>query len=442
MILKPTGAPGTLRVLMIAPTSFFADYGCHVRILEEIRALRALGHRVIVCTYHNGDDVAGIEIRRSVDVPWRKRVIVGSSRHKLYLDAVLSFETLRTALQFKPDLIHAHLHEGALIGGVLARLLRRPLVFDYQGSLTEEMIDHGFLRAGGRLQPMLRRVERAIDALPAVTVTSSKNARDRLKARGVAGEIRTVLDAVDTARFSPHAVSADERASLRHDLDIPAGSPVVAYLGLLAPYQGTDLLLDAAKTIVERAPDTHFLLMGYPGVERYRQKAHDTGILDRVRFPGRIPYASAHRYLALGDIALAPKMSLTEGNGKIYNYMSMGLPVVAFDAPANHEILGELGVYARLGDAGDFAAQVLGLLENRQKAASIGRLLRARAERHLSWSNRVNELLAVYNSVLPVDKSVQIPRAPTAPAPGLSVRAAFDARAHLEVGTRSDTADN
>jgi len=31
-------------VLMIAPTSFFADYGCHVRIWEEIQALQHLGH--------------------------------------------------------------------------------------------------------------------------------------------------------------------------------------------------------------------------------------------------------------------------------------------------------------------------------------------------------------------------------------------------------------
>ena len=28
-----------LRILMVAPTSFFADYGCHVRIFEEARAL-------------------------------------------------------------------------------------------------------------------------------------------------------------------------------------------------------------------------------------------------------------------------------------------------------------------------------------------------------------------------------------------------------------------
>ncbi len=29
-------------VLKIAPTFFFADYGCHVRILEEIRILQAM----------------------------------------------------------------------------------------------------------------------------------------------------------------------------------------------------------------------------------------------------------------------------------------------------------------------------------------------------------------------------------------------------------------
>src|SRR4051812_7270617 len=77
---------GPLRILMVAPTSFFADYGCHVRILEEVRALQARGHRVRVCTYHNGADVAGVNIRRSVDVPWLRRAEVGSSRHKAYLD--------------------------------------------------------------------------------------------------------------------------------------------------------------------------------------------------------------------------------------------------------------------------------------------------------------------------------------------------------------------
>ena len=57
---------------MLAPTPFFADRGCHVRIYEEARALQALGHRVTICTYHNGRDLPGFDIRRIVR---RKHVV-------------------------------------------------------------------------------------------------------------------------------------------------------------------------------------------------------------------------------------------------------------------------------------------------------------------------------------------------------------------------------
>ncbi len=389
-----------LRILMVAPTSFFSDYGCHVRILEEVRALSALGHTVAICTYHNGNDVPGLFIRRTIDVPWRKRVIVGSSRHKLYLDGALLLTTLRTALAFQPDVIHAHLHEGALIGGSIARLLRKPLIFDYQGSLTEEMLDHGFVREGGAILPWLRRLERAIDRLPNVIITSSDNARQRLESSRTARDVRTVADAVDTERFAPQAVSFKERAHLRARLGIPENSKVVVYLGLLAPYQGSDLLLQSARLISSAEPDAFFLLMGFPGVEQYQRLAEQLGLSQHVSFPGRIPYSEAHRYLALGDVAVAPKMSLTEGNGKIYNYMAMGLPVVAFDAAPNREILGDLGVYGRFGDATDFADNVISLLRQPEKARDLGRRLRERAEADLSWNERILDLLDVYDSVL------------------------------------------
>ena len=33
-----------MRIMMIAPTPFFADRGCHTRIYGEITALQRLGH--------------------------------------------------------------------------------------------------------------------------------------------------------------------------------------------------------------------------------------------------------------------------------------------------------------------------------------------------------------------------------------------------------------
>jgi glycosyltransferase involved in cell wall biosynthesis len=390
-----------LKILMVAPTSFFADYGCHVRILEEARAIQSRGHEVLICTYHNGNDVEGIPTHRTIDIPWRKRVVVGSSKHKVYLDAMLSLEVLRAIRRFKPDLIHAHLHEGALIGGMAGLLTRKPVVFDYQGSLTEEMLDHGFMRHDGKREWVMRRIERGIERLPHLTITSSENARCGLAKSGYPNEkIETVFDAVDTNRFSPHSVTHDEKLKLREYLGIRPDQPVIGYLGLLAPYQGSDLLLSAARKVVDAYPDAFFLIMGFPGNEAYYHEACSLGLSQNTSFPGRISYQEAHRYLSVADIAVAPKMSLTEGNGKLYNYMSMGLPVVAFNAPANREILGENGIYAEMGDVDDLTAQLSWCLEHPCEAAEIGCRLRQRAEDSLSWETRVEELLAVYARLL------------------------------------------
>ena len=59
------------RGLMIAPTSFFLDYGCHIRILEEARALLAQGLQVRIVTYYLGRNLPGLDIVRCAPTPWR-----------------------------------------------------------------------------------------------------------------------------------------------------------------------------------------------------------------------------------------------------------------------------------------------------------------------------------------------------------------------------------
>ena len=107
------------RVLMIAPTSFFADYGCHVRILEHARGLVERGYDVVLCTYHTGRDVDGLNIYRTPRIPWRKHAEVGSSWHKMFLDVFLCMLVLWVALRHRPRVLHAYLHEGALIGAIV-----------------------------------------------------------------------------------------------------------------------------------------------------------------------------------------------------------------------------------------------------------------------------------------------------------------------------------
>ncbi len=382
------------RILMIAPTPFFADRGCHVRIFEETRALRELGNKVAICTYHLGRDLPGLEIHRTMNVPWYGKLEAGPSLHKLYLDLLLLFKSLSVARKFKPHLIHAHLHEGVALGYVIGRLLGLPVIGDFQGSLTGELRGHSFL-GGNRLAfSLLLGSERLIDRLPDVVVTSSSRVADELRERFGVKEVVVALDGVDTEEFRP---------GLPYDdlpLRIPTGRKVVVYLGLLTRYQGLDCLLETIPLVLEEFEKAHFLVMGYPNVERYRRRAEELGVTDHVTFTGRIDYGEAPRYLGVGDVAISPKVAETESNGKLCNYMACGLATVAFDTPVNREIMGEWGVYARLGEAASLAEAILGLLGDEGEARELGRRLRQRAVEGFSWDNTARKLMECYRTLV------------------------------------------
>jgi glycosyltransferase involved in cell wall biosynthesis len=212
-----------------------------------------------------------------------------------------------------------------------------------------------------------------------------------------------VADGVNEERFAPIAGDAARRErveQLRNELGLPPGRPVVVYLGLLAEYQGTTHLLRAAETIVHQGTDVHFLIMGHPGEERYRALADRLGIGNRVTFTGAIRYEAAADYLALGTVAVSPKLSLTEGNGKLLNYIAMGLPTVAYESPVSRQILGDDGVYAPAGDWSALAIELQGALADQSAAHSRGKALRRRALAEHRWADRARTLLDVYGSLL------------------------------------------
>jgi len=402
---KDSVAPGncSYRVLMIAPTSFFADYGCHVRILEEARALQRLGHRVTIVTYRNGRDLPGLDIRRTLPIPWRQHYEVGSSRHKIVFDALLGLKALQVMASERFDIIHAHLHEGALIGQMLGRIFGPPVLFDFQGSLTEEMIDHRFLRRTSLIYPLLRRLETWIDHSSGLIFTSSSNAeRILLQDFGCDVDwIRPLPDCVDTGQFRPRATFSERTMTeMRDGLGLPADAKVIVYLGLLAEYQGTGHLLRAMQQIRAARPDVYLLLMGFPGVDYYQQMADTLGVRDRVLFTGRVPYEHAAQYLALGTVAVAPKLSLTEGAGKLLNYMAMGLPTVAFDTPVAREYLGSAGVYAERGSAESLAGKLLSLFHDVDRARRLGETLRLRAQEQYEWENAALKIVEAYEVLL------------------------------------------
>jgi glycosyltransferase involved in cell wall biosynthesis len=392
------------RVLMVAPTSFFSDYGGHIRILEETLALQALGEQVTITTYYKGSNLPGLDIRRTPRLPYRAEYEVGSSRHKLAFDLFLTVTSLREALRIRPDIVHGHMHEGALIGALVARLLRVPLVFDFQGSLSGEMVDHGFLDVNGPYYPLVNGMERRICHMPDAILTSSLQAQEILSNDFEVPESRIypLPDCVDVSRFDPGSLDEEARESLRRELGLPQDRPVVAYLGLLTDYQGTPQIIQAAAYLKARAEAVHFLVMGYPSVRHYQELARSAGLEDMMTFTGKVMYRDAPLYLSLGDIAISPKVSASEGSGKVLNYMAMGQPVVAFDTPVHREYLDESAVYAPAGDAAALADGVARLARSPELRRSLGQALRQRAETPLQLGNsQGRRIQSLYDGLCP-----------------------------------------
>jgi len=381
-----------MRVLMVAPTPFFGDRGCHVRILEQVRALRHHGAEVLLATYHVGRDVPEVRTVRTVRIPWVRRLPVGFSVHKPGLDLLLLATAARAARRFRPDVIHGHLHEGAMLASILGRLLGRPTVADLQGSLTGELIDHGTIPSRGLLPALARVVERATLGGPARLLTSSTPfARELAQRWGAGDRVIALPDGVDPEVFHPD-VSAPE---LRQRLGLE-GRRVVVFLGVLTRYQGVDDLITAWPAVTAAVPDAHLLLMGYPNERRYRGLVKRAGLASSITVTGRIDYREAPRYLALGDVAVSPKRSATEANGKLLNYMASGLPTIACDGPVARDILGRAGLFVPIGDTAALARACVTLLEDAGERKWRGEALRERAIMRFSWLALAGRLVEVY----------------------------------------------
>jgi glycosyltransferase involved in cell wall biosynthesis len=380
-----------MKILMIAPTPFFSDRGCHVRIFEEIKGLKSLGHDVTIYTYHLGKDPEGVNIKRIKNVPSYTKTSAGPSYKKIYLDLLLLSKLLKDVKKEDYDIIHAHLHEGAGIGMILKYFKKIPMIFDYQGSLVKEMRDHKYLN-NKPLKSIFKKIEKKINNSSKYLLTSSTKSKESLEEEGYKNVI-SFLDWVDTEKFNKK-----DATKLKEELNLK-DKQVITFLGVLSKYQGTDLLLNTIPLVIKEIPDAHFLIAGYPNVELYKEKAKELGISEHVTFTGQIDYNLAPEYISTGDITISLKLSKTEANGKLYNYMACGIPTIATNNEINKEILQETGIYVE-PNIKDCSEKIISLLKNENLRRKLGNDAREKVVNIHSWKNRGQILTEVYEKCL------------------------------------------
>ncbi len=387
-------------VLHIAPTPFFSDRGCHMRIKGIVSSLNQKGAQNILCTYHHGRDVAGIETVRIPTLPGYNKQEAGPSAFKYIADLFLLWKVCRVIRRERPDILYGHLHEGALIGW-LARIcsLRRtlPLVCDIQGSLVGELDSHGYFQSFPFLRRLFLMMEKRIIRLPQSLTCSSPSSFDLLVNRFGTDPSKVVLinDIPDICQTDPIAT-----VELRRSLSLPQDRPLVLYTGALQQAKGADVLrkiLLAAKT---KGVKCHFLILGYPE-EEMRSFVQEQALQNLCTVVGRVPFEQLGHYLGLASLALEPKFHASgEGSGKLLNYMGAGLPVVCFDTENNRRILGPNGYFANAGCADDFLLQIELALRTPQEAVRRGLEGGKLLKQHFSDTSTADKIVGVFSAVV------------------------------------------
>jgi glycosyltransferase involved in cell wall biosynthesis len=331
-----------------------ADLGVAVRPVE-LAYLQATPRRAVVSS--------GAGVLRSA---LRLRALVGASGARL---------------------IHAFSPEAAQAALIAARLARVPLVVTIMNCGPYPPFDRQILRRSDRVLAVSRAVEGDLLAL------------------GIRPErIACIPSGIDFAHLDRAG-----SGTLRRELGLPAGTPLIGMVATLEPKKAQDVLLRAIPAVLETFPEARFVLLGTdhattaaaagPYEAELRRLAHALQIADHVHFLGHRPEAAA----LLGDLDVSVLCSRKEALGlAAVESLAAGVPFVASAVEGLREVVadGVTGLLVPPDDPPALAAGIAGLLGDRALARRLGAAGRRDVRDRFDADRLALRNLAVYEALL------------------------------------------
>jgi glycosyltransferase involved in cell wall biosynthesis len=167
--------------------------------------------------------------------------------------------------------------------------------------------------------------------------------------------------------------------------------PVVLFFGLLRPYKGIDVLLEAWREV----QDAELWIVGMPRMElgELRRRAPES-----VRFVSRfVTDPELPAYFRRADVVVLPYRQIDQ-SGVLYTALAFGKPIVA----------SEVGGFAELdavrlvppGEPHALAAAVIDLLEDPVQRERLARAAADAAAGPYSWDEAARRTLALYGELI------------------------------------------
>ncbi len=283
--------------------------------------------------------------------------------------------------------------------GLLFRLLHgSSFVFDHH-DLCPELYQSRFPNGNQLIYRALRRMERRTTRTADHVIATNDSYRQIVLGRdGVDPACVTVVrTGPDLTRLRRTTAEPSLRRARPH---------LAAYLGVMGPQDGVDVVLEMAALVVHRLGrrDISFTLIGSGDCfDDLVALSNRLDLSDFVTFTGRIPDGDVATILSTADVGISPdpKNPLNDVStmNKTMEYMAFALPVVAFDLHETRISAGDAAVYATPNDVGELAQLLIDLVDDEPRRRSMGMAGRARIEQELAWHHQAPRYVGVYEQL-------------------------------------------
>jgi glycosyltransferase involved in cell wall biosynthesis len=297
----------------------------------------------LICLSGGGKLFPQIDLPASACLVLDKDPVVGSFAERARVP-LLMLRVARFLRERRVDVLNVHNLAPLIYAGGAARLLP----FGPRVVYTEH---NQIYRANARGRRKFREYARLAHQIITVSHDLERTLVDKV---GVHTPTRTIHNGIDGARFG-----GPNDGAVRRELGIADDAFVFGTAVVLSEQKGITHLLDAAKTVLARAPGAHFVIAGDgPLRQQLEAKAHADRLGPNVRFIGYRSDIPA--LVASFDTYVLP--SLWEGLPlALLEASAQGLPIVASSVGGNPEVV-EHGVNGFLAPPADSRALAEALL--------------------------------------------------------------------------------
>jgi glycosyltransferase involved in cell wall biosynthesis len=369
--------------------------GQDVHITEMIRALRGLGHEVVVVApgatdaAEFGDDGGAVATLKRFCPRFVYELM------ELAYSLVVYRRLARAIRTHRPDVLYERYNLFLPAGVWAKRRFRLPMLLEVNGPLYEERAANDGIALSRLARWSQRFCWRGADYVLPVTEALAKH----VERYGVdRARIVVIPNGIDPEQFHDGLDSAEAKRRLGLD-----GRVVLGFTGFVRDWHGLDKVIDLLANAVARSagPASHLLIVGDgPARASLERQATAAGVGDRMTITGVVPRERIAAHIAAFDVALQPASVEYASPLKLFEYMALGRAIVAPAQPNIMEILtdGDDGLLFDPREPGALANAVDRLCRDPALRERIGDAARKTIRaRRLTWRDnaaRVVELSA------------------------------------------------